>query len=254
MLTGMEVNRWEEFTDPDLMEERRIQILAGNEIPAFEEELIGKGGSKIVVEMSLALVHDSNDQPQHIQCIMRDITKRKEYEQQLQQQALYDPLTNLPNRLLFEDRYELARNSGHPEESLVAVLFVDLDNFKQVNDDFGHGVGDQVLMLLGQRLQSALRETDTVARIGGDEFVIILEDIRHKGDVTRIAQKLRKQIAESMLVEGHDIKVTASIGINITEKKKLAETDLIRTSDTAMYQVKEEGKNDFKFYEEDLTA
>ncbi len=247
---GMEVDRWKEFQDPELMEERRIKILAGEEVLPFEEALTIKGGDTIYVEMSLALVHDSDQQPVHIQCILRDVTKRKEYELKLEQQALYDPLTNLPNRILFEDRYQLARISGHPEESMVAVLFVDLDNFKKVNDDFGHGVGDQVLMILGQRLQSSLRETDTVARMGGDEFVIILEDIHNKGDVSRIAQKLRDHISEPMRVDGNDIKVTASIGINITEKSKLAETDLVKTSDSAMYQVKEEGKNDYKFFDE----
>jgi diguanylate cyclase (GGDEF)-like protein/PAS domain S-box-containing protein len=248
---GLEVNRWEDFEDPELMENRRVQLLSGKALPPFEEVLTIKNGSKINVEMSLALVHDGDGQPLHIQCIMRDITKRKEYEQQLEQQALYDPLTNLPNRILFEDRYQLAHSTDERDQSLVAVLFVDLDNFKKVNDEFGHAVGDQVLMKLGERLKTTLRDRDTVARLGGDEFVIILEDIRNKDDITMIARKIQHNISQPMRFEEQQIEVTASIGINVSEKNKMGEIDLVRTSDTAMYQVKEEGKNDIRFYEAD---
>jgi len=246
---GLEVNRWEDFEDPDLMEKRRSQILAGEDLPTFEEILIKKGGSRINVEMSLSLVHDTDDHPHHVQCIIRDVTERKEYEQQLQHQALHDPLTKLPNRILFENRYQLAHSHDDQDQSLIAVLFVDLDNFKLVNDEFGHAVGDQVLMKLGTRMQATLRESDTVARLGGDEFVIILEDIHKKDDVRKIARKIQQNISQPMLFEGNQIHVTASIGINVSEKSKLAETDLVKTSDSAMYQVKEDGKNDFRFYD-----
>jgi len=251
---GMEVNRWEDFEDPDQMENRRIQILAGKELPVFEEVLIKKGGGRINVEVRLTLVRDNDDHPHHIQCIIRDVTARKEYEKKLKHQALHDPLTNLPNRILFETRYQLAHSPDEEDQSLVAVLFVDLDNFKMVNDDFGHGVGDQVLMKLGDRMQSSLRESDTVARLGGDEFVIILEDIRDKDDVKKIARKIQQSISQPMLFDGQQIHITASIGINISEKSKLSETDLVKTSDTAMYQVKEDGKNDFRFYDTEPRA
>jgi len=246
---GMEVNRWEDFEDPDLMEKRRTQILAGEDLLSFEEILIKKEGSRINVEMRLTLVHDTDGQPLHVQCIIRDITAQKEYEQQLQHQALHDPLTNLPNRILFENRYQLAHSPDDTDQRLVAVLFVDLDNFKLVNDDFGHAVGDQVLMKLGDRMQSSLRESDTVARLGGDEFVIILEDIQNKEDVRKIVRKIQQNISQPMMFDGQQIHVTASIGINISEKSKLSETDLVKTSDSAMYQVKEDGKNDFRFYD-----
>jgi diguanylate cyclase (GGDEF)-like protein/PAS domain S-box-containing protein len=246
---GMEVNRWEDFEDPDLMEKRRFQVLAGDDLPTFEEVLIKKGGSRFDVEMSLSLVNDNDGQPHHVQCIIRDVTARKEYEQQLQHQALYDPLTNLPNRILFENRYQLAHSPDETNQSLVAVLFVDLDNFKMVNDDFGHAVGDQVLMKLGDRMQFSIRESDIVARLGGDEFVIILEDIHNKEDVRKIVRKIQQNISQPMMFDGQQIHVTASIGINISEKSKLAETDLVKTSDSAMYQVKEDGKNDFRFYD-----
>ena len=246
---GMEVNRWEDFENPDMMENRRTQILAGDDILTFDEVLIKKGGSRFNVEMRLSLVKDNKDKPHHVQCIMRDVTARKEYEQKLQHQALHDPLTKLPNRILFENRYQLAHSPDKTDQRLVAVLFVDLDNFKMVNDEFGHAVGDQVLMKLGERMQSALRESDTVARLGGDEFVIILEDIHEKDDVRRIARKIQQSISQPMLIDGQQVHVTASIGINISEKSKLSETDLVKTSDSAMYKVKEDGKNDFQFYD-----
>lgn len=248
-LIGTEVNRRDEFEDPALMEKRRSQILAGDELGTFDEVLITKEGGRVDVEIGLSLVKDNDDTPQHILCIIRDVTARKEYEKQLKHQAHHDPLTKLPNRILFENRYLQAHSPYEENQGLIAVLFVDLDNFKKVNDAFGHPVGDQVLMKLGDRMQASLRESDTVARLGGDEFVIILEDIHDKDDVKKIVRKIQQNISQPMLFEGQEIYVTASIGINISEKSKLSETDLIKTSDSAMYKVKEDGKNDFRFYD-----
>jgi len=248
-MIGIHVKELIQPEDAKSLFDIREQMLNGKNHPNFEETLIRKDKSQFPVEFSLTLVHDAKGRPQHIQAIIRDVTERKEYEQQLQHQALHDPLTNLPNRILFENRYQLAHSSEDTNQSLVAVLFVDLDNFKTINDGFGHAVGDQVLMKLGDRMQSSLRESDTVARLGGDEFVIILEDIHNKEDVRKIARKIQQNISQPMMFDGQQIHVTASIGINISEKSKLSETDLLRTSDSAMYQVKEDGKNDFRFYD-----
>lgn len=253
-LVGLEVNQREDFEDPELMVQRRNQILDGISLPPFEEKLKKKDGSGIVVEMSLNLVNDPNNKPQHIQCILRDVTVRKEFERKLQHQALHDPLTDLPNRILFEDRYQLAHTRADEDTSLVAVLFVDLDNFKSVNDEFGHAVGDRVLQELGGRLLKSLRDTDTVARLGGDEFVIILENIHNRDDVIRVADKLIQTISLPVNVESHQIKITASIGINISARSDLPDIDLVKTSDQAMYQVKEQGKNDFRFYESEIQS
>ena len=244
---GLNSFEYEDPENPDVMRRNQEQILRGEIIPIFEDTLVRKDGSRVPVEFSMALVHDAKGNPRHVQCIMRDITERKDYEQRLQQQALYDPLTNLPNRTLFEDRYQKAHSKTDP--SLVAVLFVDLDNFKWVNDEYGHAVGDQVLQELGIRLQNSLRESDTVARLGGDEFVIILENIHNKEDVSKIAEKLLKTISNSMHIDDTHIQITASIGINIAEKRNLPYVDLLKSSDFAMYQVKDSGKNDFRFYE-----
>lgn len=238
-----------EFGDPDNLEEmnrNREQILAGQNLPIFEETLIRKDGSRVPVELNMALVHDAKGDPRHVQCIMRDVTERKDYELRLQQQALYDPLTKLPNRTLFEDRYQSIHSKT--DQGLVAVLFVDLDNFKWVNDEFGHGVGDQVLQELSSRMQGTLRDSDIVARFGGDEFVIILENIRNKMDVSKITEKLLNNIYLPIQLGDQHIQITASIGISIAERRNLPNLDLLKYSDSAMYQVKNSGKNNFKFY------
>lgn len=251
-LIGMHAVDWEAADDPELMNERRSKLLLGENLPIFEEKMRKKDGSSIPVELSMALVHDAREKPVHVQCIIRDITARKEYENQLQQQALYDPLTNLPNRALFEEKYQQVKTIT--DQNLIAVLFVDLDNFKWVNDEFGHGVGDQVLQELGKRLQSSLRDTDTVARLGGDEFVIILQNIKSKDDVRKVASKLLSNISSPLLVDKHSIEITASIGINIADNQNLPYVEHLKNSDYAMYQVKESGKNDFRFFDPEFES
>jgi len=229
------------------MDHRREQILEGEKLTTFEEVLVRKDGSQVPVELNMALVYAVNGDPCHVQCIIRDITERKNYQLQLEQQALYDPLTNLPNRTLFEDRYQ--KIHSEIDQSLVAVLFVDLDNFKCVNDEYGHAVGDQVLQELSRRMQGTLRESDTVARMGGDEFVIILDSIRNKMDVSKITEKLLNNIYLPIQLGEHSIQITASVGISIAEKRNLPDLDLLKNSDAAMYQAKDSGKNNFKFFD-----
>ncbi|NQS90916.1 MAG: GGDEF domain-containing protein [Chloroflexi bacterium] len=248
-LLGLPAAEIELPENPELLMQRQARILAGESLPVFQERLKKKTGEEYDSELSMVLVYDALGKPQHVQCIFRDITERKAYEATLQQQALYDPLTNLPNRILFERRYQMVQPKDGDDQSLVAVLFVDLDDFKSVNDKFGHGMGDQVLQQIGGRLQNSLRESDTVARMGGDEFLIILENVRNKEDISKIAQKLLSNISQTMLLEGHEIQITASVGINFTKKKDLADIDLIKTSDSALYQVKEAGKNSIRFYD-----
>ena len=251
-IIGLNAAQCEDLENSEEISRRREQILSGQNLPIFEETLVRKDGNHIPVELSMALVHDVHGKPQHIQCVLRDITERKNYELRLQQQALYDPLTNLPNRTLFEDRYQRAHSNL--DQSLVAILFVDLDNFKWVNDEYGHAIGDQVLQELGGRLQGSLRESDTVARLGGDEFVIILENIRNKKDVSKVAEKLLKNISLPLQLGEKTIQITASIGINIAEKRNLPYVDLLKSSDNAMYKVKESGKNAYRFYDSEVKS
>ena len=171
-------------------------ILAGSDLPIFENVLQKENGSEIPVEISMAIVPDSLGDPHHIQCIVRDITERKEYERRLVFQTLHDPLTNLPNRKYLENQFQSINNRRVDDHGLMAVLFIDIDDFKDVNDQFGHHNGDIVLKELGARLQRSVRDSDTVARMGGDEFIIVLENIRTKENVITVAEKIISQISE----------------------------------------------------------
>ena len=224
-------------------------ILAGSDLPIFENVIQQKNGSAIPVEISMAIVPDSFGDPHHIQCIVRDITERKDYERRLVFQTLHDPLTNLPNRKYLEDEFLNINNRRLDDNRLVAVLFIDIDDFKNVNDQFGHHIGDLVLKELGTRLQRAVRDSDTVVRMGGDELLIVLENIRTKENVIKVAEKIISYISDPFQIQDQTIMITVSIGINFTEKCNMAEVDLIKTSDAALYRVKEDGKNNFRFYD-----
>ncbi len=253
-MTGVVFSTWDASDDPDILNRYKDQILGKSDIPVFEHNLRKKDGLEIPVEISMALVPDANGDPHHIQCVFRDITQRKEYERQLKHMALHDPLTKLPNRKYFDDRYQLAQTQTSGEDGLVAVLFIDIDDFKLVNDAYGHAVGDLVLVELGARLQASVRESDTVARVGGDEFLVVLENVHNKTIVSRIAQKVVDRISKPFEIDEHQIQITVSIGISLTEKQNLPNVDLVKSSDLAMYQVKGDGKNAFRFIEPVLEA
>ncbi|HYA67998.1 MAG TPA: diguanylate cyclase, partial [Acidimicrobiales bacterium] len=167
-------------------------------------------------------------------------------------QALYDPLTGLPNRALLDDRLGQAIASSRRTGSSLAVLFVDLDGFKVVNDLFGHHVGDQLLREMGERLAETRRSSDTVARFGGDEFVVVCPDIRTSASACKIAEQLLAELARPLEVDGVEHRLTASIGIAVTSRGgpgENAET-LLRNADTAMYRAKEEGRAGWELFDD----
>lgn len=181
-------------------------------------------------------------------CIMRDITRRKQVEMLLEYMAMHDALTDLPNRLLFENRliHALDRAKREPDKRL-AVMMLDLDNFKEVNDAFGHAFGDQLLKVVGQRLQGCLRKSDTAARMGGDEFALISEGINEVKDIQLVAQKILQTICMPVELEDRVIHLTTSIGISIHDLHKNDAGQLLREADLAMYEAKR-SRNCFKFY------
>lgn len=185
--------------------------------------------------------------------LLRDIVRRRQVEQRLDDLAYYDPLTGLPNRRLFLDLLGQALARARRGDRLVAVLFLDLDRFKLVNDSLGHVVGDELLRSVGGRLASCLRTTDTVSRLGGDEFTVILEHLSSSEDVARIAQKLLDAVAVPLVIEGHEIFVSASIGIALFPTDHGDRDALIKSADTAMYSAKEEG-GAYRFYSADMNA
>ncbi|OGI45303.1 MAG: hypothetical protein A2V92_04195 [Candidatus Muproteobacteria bacterium RBG_16_65_31] len=184
----------------------------------------------------------------------RSLDALRRSEERLQHLAHYDPLTQLPNRVLFLDLLNRSVARARWNKRLTAVLYVDLDRFKIINDTVGHAVGDQVLKAVAGRLTAAVREGDTVARIGGDEFAIALTDIAGAHDVPRVAEKILAALDAPEIIDGHEYFVTASIGVSLhPEDGGNAET-LLRNADIAMYRAKEEGKNTFQFYSPAMNA
>jgi len=178
--------------------------------------------------------------------IATDITKMKVAELHLEYQATHDSLTNLPNRLLFIDRLNHAIQLAKRVKTFAAVLYMDLDSFKVVNDKLGHPIGDLLLKGVAERLKFHLRGADTVARISGDEFAIILEKISHPDDTLEIAEKIIKTIAEPFFFEGNKVFITASLGISVFPEDGINADILIKKADEAMYEVKRKGKNGFQ--------
>ena len=173
--------------------------------------------------------------------------RRKQAEEKLQYMATHDLLTNLPNRFLFNDRLEQAVAKAKRGDRRFAVLFLDLDGFKEVNDRFGHQKGDGVLQQVAERLKECLRESDTLARLGGDEFSLILEDVQDNRSAAAVPQKLLAALAAPFYVDENEITITASIGISLYPDDGDATELLLKQADAAMYRAKELGGNHFIF-------
>ncbi|BBM84834.1 GGDEF domain-containing protein [Candidatus Uabimicrobium amorphum] len=191
----------------------------------------------------------TDDDKIHYVAIFSDITTVKSEEKKLRKMAYYDHLTSLPNRLLLCERLEHAITTAKRRQSMVAVLFVDLDNFKTINDSLGHDVGDQFLQDVAKKMASSVRENDTVARIGGDEFVIILEDIKEAKNCELVAYKIITSVSEVIV---KDLQAGASVGISVGPMDGYEAQTLLKKADIAMYKAKCSGKNNFAFYEKDI--
>lgn len=183
-----------------------------------------------------------------------DITERKQTEKMLNYMAYYDSLTSLPNRMLLNDRLTLALSYAHRNKEMLAVMFLDLDNFKTINDTLGHTVGDKLLQSVSRRLSDCLREGDTIARLGGDEFVLLLPQIKHEEDAAKVAKKVLESLKPPFSYEGQDLHVTTSIGISLYPHDGKDVQTLLKNADAALYRAKEEGKNNYQLYTPALNA
>ena len=177
-----------------------------------------------------------------------DITPQKKAEEIIRRLAFHDALTGLPNRLVFQDRLALALAQARRKQQMLAVMMLDLDRFKDVNDTRGHDVGDEVLKAAGQRLQSIVREGDTVCRMGGDEFMLLFPEVSAEVDAIHIAEKIIEEFQAPLYVRNHEIPITTSIGVSIFPLDAKEPEELIRYSDMAMYRAKDYGRNNFQRY------
>jgi diguanylate cyclase (GGDEF)-like protein/PAS domain S-box-containing protein len=212
-----------------------------------------KDGSLYYEEKTITPLRDARGRISHFVATGRDLSERIATQERLHFVANHDTLTELPNRSLFIDRLTQALARGQWRERIIAVLFIDLDGFKYVNDSLGHGVGDNLLIELGRRLVGVLRSGDTVARFGGDEFAVLLDDIARTEDVEELANKLLHALAAPISVGSHELLVTASIGVSLYPVDGDDAMALLKQADTATYLAKEQGKNRVQFYAREMT-
>ena len=241
------------------------RLLEGEDPPIFEIEGINRKGEMVPYEVRATPIK-KDGKTVAVQAILRNITERRQSEEKIVAMAYYDALTELPNRYLFKDRLKQAIVAAKQYKRLVAILFLDLDNFKRVNDTLGHEMGDQLLQSVSERLVNFVRRsdtiarvsenelTDTVARLGGDEFTILLTEISHIEDAAKVAQRVLDLFSRPFKISENELFISSSIGISIYPDNGDDIDALLKNADTAMYHAKDEGRNNFQFYAESMNV
>jgi len=213
-----------------------------------------KTGEMFAEWLNISVVRNEQGELTNYVAVFSDITSRKQDEERLSYQANHDPLTRLPNRTLFQERLSRALTRAHRNQSIVALLFIDLDFFKQVNDTLGHLAGDFLLQQVAERLTSCVRQGDTVARLAGDEFTVILEDISEPRDGAVVAHKILSLLAEPFDLQGREARISSSIGVALYPSDGGDAQTLIKLADAAMYRAKHQGRNACRFHSETVNA
>jgi diguanylate cyclase (GGDEF)-like protein/PAS domain S-box-containing protein len=216
--------------------------------------MIRRDGSELAIEDSAAPIHDLNGKISGAVIVFHDVTATQAMTNKMAHLAQHDFLTNLPNRVLLNDRIEQAIAIAKRRGTHLAVLFLDLDNFKHINDSLGHAIGDQLLQRIAQALRGCLRRSDTVSRQGGDEFLVLVTEDKSADDALPTAEKILKVVAAPHVIAKCELHVTASIGISVYPADGDDAETLIKNADTAMYQAKEKGRNNFQFFKKEMNV
>ena len=240
------------FVDPLQVVHLLNEVTAKGQVRCAEVEVYRKDRSKKWVVANMRAARDASGKVVLYEGTIEDITDRKIAEERVQYLAYYDALTGLPNRVLLQDRIGRVLASARRRKEVVAVLFLDLDRFKIINDSLGHSFGDALLQEAAARLQALMREQDTVARVGGDEFVAVLPSVKRPSDAAVAAQRVVNAMAAEFCVYGHSINVTCSVGISMFPDHGMDGETLIKNADAAMYCAKQRGPNNIEFFNEDL--
>ena len=216
--------------------------------------LVRRDGSEVPIEDSVAPIHAGASKATGAVIVFRDVSETRALVQQMAYSAQHDFLTGLPNRMLFNDRVGQAIAFSARHRNKIAVLFLDLDGFKHINDSLGHPIGDKLLQSVTQRLVDCVRGSDTVSRQGGDEFVVLLSEVKHLEDAAITARRMLQAVAQVHSIDLHDLHVTASIGISVYPDDGVDAETLVKNADTAMYQAKEKGRQGYQFFKPAMNA
>ncbi len=247
--TSLELGLW-----PDTESRKRWLSLLQRDGSVLDYETVGCDRAGNLRQIALSSRHVMIGGKQHVLTFVNDITERKEAEARIEYLAHHDALTGLPNRVLFRDRFALATAWADRSHAKVALLFLDLDHFKTINDTLGHPVGDSLLQLVAKRLRECVRETDTISRLGGDEFLIALTDVHDTQAVNRSANSILEALSRPFELEGQELTNTLSIGIAVWPDDGEDFDTLLKKADTAMYQAKNAGRNTARFYTEQMNV
>lgn len=251
-LLGSKFAEW--FVDEHKAAELLRRIVVEEKIRNFYVSIRHRDGHAVEAICSASLYRNEKGAVEGVFLVARDVTEIRLYETQMMFQAHYDSLTALPNRLLFRDRLDKALAHAQRKGQKMGVMFIDLDNFKDINDTLGHLFGDEVLKAMAIRLQDALRESDTVARLGDDEFAILVEGIADMRDVDRVAAQLLNGVAAPLKINEHEVVVSCSIGITLYPMDNSDAHGLLRNANTAMCRAKENGKNNYRHFTSEMDS
>lgn len=247
-LLGEPAEKWLHPNDAGKAVQRLRSLIETGKDCTFRFRYDNTKGEWMWLEAKASPIFAENGMVEKVLIVSRDITERIEYERSLKRLAYNDTLTELPNRRLFRERLKQAIKDATRYERKMAVMYMDLDNFKQVNDSFGHEVGDELLQQFADRVVECLRESDTLARRGGDEFTVLLPEIQDENDVKVIVERIINSLQKPWQIRGHIFTTTASMGVALYPQDGQTPHELLENADSALYEVKIRGKNNYSFY------